>query len=54
MGPSGSGKTTLLKLLGGQMFCGEFRGIRAINQIVPPRMKYDEVSTNFEIVSKSL
>jgi ABC-type multidrug transport system ATPase subunit len=44
MGPSGSGKTTLLKLLSGQMFSGEFSGIRAINNFVPSTAKYDEVS----------
>jgi hypothetical protein len=44
MGPSGSGKTTLLKLIGGHMYQGEFSGTRAINNIVYPRKKYDEVN----------
>jgi hypothetical protein len=37
------GKTTLLKLLGGQMFSGQFTGNRAINSAIPPRKAYDEV-----------
>jgi ATPase subunit of ABC transporter with duplicated ATPase domains len=46
MGPSGSGKTTLLKLIGGQMFQGEFNGVRAINNTIFSRNKFDEVTTN--------
>jgi ABC-type multidrug transport system ATPase subunit len=38
------GKTTLLKLLGGQMFSGEFNGLRAINNIIPKKDVYDQVS----------
>lgn len=37
------GKTTLLKLLGGQMFSGEFHGVRGINNIIPQKLVYDQV-----------
>lgn len=51
MGASGCGKTTLLKLLGGQMFQGEFSGTRAINNVVYNKKKYDDVSV---ILSSSI
>ncbi len=38
------GKTTLLKLIGGQMYGGEFSGLRGINRLIPEERKtYDEV-----------
>lgn len=45
MGPSGSGKTTLLKTISGQMFVGELKGIRTINDEIIPGAKYDQVGS---------